>query len=211
MAPGNTRQLTDHDVLTSDHDVLTTVHDYDVLTTDPLSQASMYGHRAASPYSLTPPPSLSRYSPGAGPASGLPPHHPGLGFPHLGHPHLPHVKHDFDRPPGLLHPDDKVGKPFLNNQIVYKCFSLGQSLTQEEGTSHQETFECFHVVYEGRQNLLSYIPTLNLQSSTLILQEMRPVVQAECTLKESAAINQILGRRVSLSRPKIVHHIMYFE
>ena len=28
-------------------------------------------------------------------------------------------------------------------------------------------------------------------------QEMRPVVQAECTLKESAAINQILGRRVS--------------
>ena len=26
---------------------------------------------------------------------------------------------------------------------------------------------------------------------------MRPVVQAECTLKESAAINQILGRRVS--------------
>ena len=30
-----------------------------------------------------------------------------------------------------------------------------------------------------------------------MLQEMRPVVQAECTLKESAAINQILGRRVS--------------
>ena len=29
-------------------------------------------------------------------------------------------------------------------------------------------------------------------------QEMRPVVQAECTLKESAAINQILGRRVSV-------------
>ena len=27
---------------------------------------------------------------------------------------------------------------------------------------------------------------------------MRPVVQAECTLKESAAINQILGRRVSV-------------
>ena len=25
---------------------------------------------------------------------------------------------------------------------------------------------------------------------------MRPVVQSECTLKESAAINQILGRRV---------------
>ena len=39
---------------------------------------------------------------------------------------------------------------------------------------------------------------------------MRPVVQAECTLKESAAINQILGRRVSnifmlrLMRMKVV-------
>ena len=31
----------------------------------------------------------------------------------------------------------------------------------------------------------------------LYFQEMRPIVQAECTLKESAAINQILGRRVS--------------
>ncbi len=81
-----------------------------LLTTDDLSvpQASMYGHRAASPYSLTPPPALSRYSPGAGPGSGLPPTHPGLGFPQLPHHHLPHVKHDFDRPPGLLHPDDKV-------------------------------------------------------------------------------------------------------
>ena len=31
----------------------------------------------------------------------------------------------------------------------------------------------------------------------LYMKEMRPVVQSECTLKESAAINQILGRRVS--------------
>ena len=71
-------------------------------------QASMYqqGVRAASPYSLplssssplTPP--ISRYS--------LPPHHPGLPFPHLPPHHLPHVKSDFDRPPGLMHPDDKV-------------------------------------------------------------------------------------------------------
>ena len=33
----------------------------------------------------------------------------------------------------------------------------------------------------------------------LYMKEMRPVVQAECTLKESAAINQLLGRRVSTS------------
>ena len=86
----------------------------DMMTTEPLCpQASMYQHhRAASPYSgLTPPPGLPRYSPGAGP--GLPPHHPGLGFPQLSHHHLPHVKHDFDRPPGLLHPDDKVSRGFF--------------------------------------------------------------------------------------------------
>lgn len=36
---------------------------------------------------------------------------------------------------------------------------------------------------------------------------MRPVVQAECTLKESAAINQILGRRVSVENPKAVFNL----
>ncbi len=33
----------------------------------------------------------------------------------------------------------------------------------------------------------------------LYMKEMRAKVVAECTLKESAAINQILGRRVSVS------------
>ena len=33
-------------------------------------------------------------------------------------------------------------------------------------------------------------------SKLFVLQEMRPKVVAECTLKESAAINQILGRKV---------------
>ena len=37
-----------------------------------------------------------------------------------------------------------------------------------------------------------------LNAFMLYMKEMRPVVQAECTLKESAAINQILGRRVGL-------------
>jgi len=31
----------------------------------------------------------------------------------------------------------------------------------------------------------------------LYMKEKRPEVQRECTLKESAAINQILGRKVS--------------
>ena len=45
-----------------------------------------------------------------------------------------------------------------------------------------------------------YMKVTNLWSKTgklkLNLQEMRPKVVAECTLKESAAINQILGRKV---------------
>ena len=35
----------------------------------------------------------------------------------------------------------------------------------------------------------------------LYMKEMRAKVVAECTLKESAAINQILGRRVSANIP----------
>ncbi len=36
-----------------------------------------------------------------------------------------------------------------------------------------------------------------LNAFMLFMKEMRARVAAECTLKESAAINQILGRRVS--------------
>ena len=36
-----------------------------------------------------------------------------------------------------------------------------------------------------------------LNAFMLFMKEMRAKVAAECTLKESAAINQILGRRVS--------------
>ena len=36
-----------------------------------------------------------------------------------------------------------------------------------------------------------------LNAFMLFMKEMRPKVISECTLKESAAINQILGRRVS--------------
>lgn len=39
-----------------------------------------------------------------------------------------------------------------------------------------------------------------LNAFMLYMKEMRAKVVAECTLKESAAINQILGRRVSPNR-----------
>merc|ERR1719410_1978390 len=86
----------------------------------------------------------------------------GLGMEQLPPHHLPHVKPDFDRPPGLLHPDDK--------------------------DNHSPKKKEPHIKKP-------------LNAFMLYMKEMRPVVQAECTLKESAAINQILGRRWhSLSR-----------
>ncbi len=39
-----------------------------------------------------------------------------------------------------------------------------------------------------------------LNAFMLYMKEMRPKIVAECTLKESAAINQILGRRVRYER-----------
>ena len=42
-----------------------------------------------------------------------------------------------------------------------------------------------------------------LNAFMLFMKEMRAKVIAECTLKESAAINQILGRRVSGSSTSI--------
>ena len=39
-----------------------------------------------------------------------------------------------------------------------------------------------------------------LNAFMLYMKEMRPKIVAECTLKESAAINQILGRRVRLDK-----------
>jgi len=97
---------------------------------------------------------MSRWSPHLHPSG----HHPGLpppwGIP--GH-HLPHIKSEYDRPPGLIHHDDKDhhSSPKKKEPHIKKP----------------------------------------LNAFMLYMKEMRPVVQAECTLKESAAINQILGRR----------------
>ena len=60
------------------------------------------------------------------------------------------------------------------------------------------------LILELRPNLALAIPVKKkephikkpLNAFMLYMKEMRPIVQAECTLKESAAINQILGRRV---------------
>lgn len=45
----------------------------------------------------------------------------------------------------------------------------------------------------------------------LYMKEMRAKVVAECTLKESAAINQILGRRVSKPYALIYYFLSSFQ
>jgi len=51
-----------------------------------------------------------------------------------------------------------------------------------------------------------------LNAFMLYMKEMRAKVVAECTLKESAAINQILGRRVSsLLRCKLEFLLLFFS
>jgi len=55
-----------------------------------------------------------------------------------------------------------------------------------------------HVYQDAKdENLSKTGPHIKkpLNAFMLYMKEMRPIVQAECTLKESAAINQILGRR----------------
>ena len=55
-------------------------------------------------------------------------------------------------------------------------------------------FNLISFFFLGKKNETHIKKPLN--AFMLYMKEMRPVVQAECTLKESAAINQLLGRRV---------------
>lgn len=50
-----------------------------------------------------------------------------------------------------------------------------------------------------------------LNAFMLYMKEMRAKVVAECTLKESAAINQILGRKVNINKLLILLLITYLN
>jgi len=50
-----------------------------------------------------------------------------------------------------------------------------------------------------------------LNAFMLFMKEMRQKVIDECTLKESAAINQILGRKVRLTLPSMPNHLVLLE
>ena len=50
-----------------------------------------------------------------------------------------------------------------------------------------------------------------LNAFMLFMKEQRPKVIAECTLRESSAINQILGRRVSDSLSEWHQHLFFSQ
>jgi len=115
---------------------------------------------------------LSRFGPGGilTPPGGYSPHHPSASLVGSGG--------------GLQVPDD--GSIFLGGgtgavnpvtSFVRPRTGRGGALTKAQKKSHIKK---------------------PLNAFMLYMKEMRPQIVAECTLKESAAINQILGRRVSL-------------
>ena len=114
----------------------------------------------------------SRFSPG-----GLHGHNPGLSPGAAlglqgGHPHtLPHIK-----------PENLDAVSNVNPQLNHHG-------SIHSGEKEKAEKECL-----VKKKDVNHIPK-PLNAFMLYMQEMRPVVKAECTLKESAAINQILGRR----------------
>ncbi|XP_076360658.1 transcription factor 7-like 2 isoform X2 [Tachypleus tridentatus] len=128
--------------------------------------------------------SIPRFSP----PTFLPPH-PGIPT----HPGLHH--------PALLTPGPKHGVPLTSGEgtrynihlpnnlpdqktILVKCSDSNGSINRSS-TSQQR---------ESEKKKMSHIKK-PLNAFMLYMKEMRAKVVAECTLKESAAINQILGRR----------------
>ncbi|XP_025090987.1 protein pangolin, isoforms A/H/I/S-like isoform X2 [Pomacea canaliculata] len=127
-------------------------------------------HRPAYPisgaFSGSYPPSISRY----GPPSLLP--HPGL--PHPGMPH-----------PGVL-PGHKT------DMMVTHGLQDSHRLVSHEGENGRCKTEEISKPEGERKRPYIKKP---LNAFMLFMKEMRPKVISECTLRESSAINQILGRK----------------
>lgn len=85
--------------------------------------------------------------------------------------------------------------PSLNSRLSEPCFC------------HEVTNENDTILFVDKKKETHIKKPLN--AFMLYMKEMRPVVQAECTLKESAAINQLLGRRVSQVRQQVIEDDLF--
>ncbi|GFO39221.1 LOW QUALITY PROTEIN: transcription factor 7-like 1 [Plakobranchus ocellatus] len=128
--------------------------------------------------------SLSRYGP------------PGL----LSHPGLTHPGHHH---PGIPHPAS-LGAPggggphkgeLLSPQLLQDGHRQLNSSHGDENSSSSCKPSPHHHGHPGGESRKKPYVKKPLNAFMLFMKEMRPKVISECTLKESAAINQILGRR----------------
>lgn len=79
--------------------------------------------------------------------------------------------------------------PYL---LLFNFFFLSRNL-DSKSSSNSQTNDCKDSSNDKKKPHIKK----PLNAFMLYMKEMRAKVVAECTLKESAAINQILGRRVS--------------
>ena len=128
---------------------------------------------AGSPYSLPINTSgyMSRFSPGGLLGHQLPGLSPVGSGPQGGHPHIPDIK------PADLDAVSNVNRHLNHHGSIH-----------DSGRAEKECIK-------SKKKNVNHIIKKPLNAFMLYMKEMRPVVKAECTLKESAAINQILGRR----------------
>ncbi|XP_034243799.1 protein pangolin, isoforms A/H/I/S-like isoform X5 [Thrips palmi] len=126
-------------------------------------------------------------------------HHPGLGSPHGpgGHPGHHPLSHPLSSNPAIVTPGPKQDlgpQPDHNHRsIIDHQKNSGSNSDNSKGQDPGN----------GSNNQEKKKPHIKkpLNAFMLYMKEMRQQVVSECTLKESAAINQILGRRWhSLSR-----------
>ncbi|XP_026474713.1 protein pangolin, isoforms A/H/I/S-like isoform X2 [Ctenocephalides felis] len=159
----------------------------------PISSGSS-GFRSPYPSSLpitstTLPSDFYRFSP-----TGLIPSHPHAGLSPHAHPH--HV-HSLTSHPAIVTPGPKQELPHQNNNHRYARSSLDSKNSTAAQIDKQNGPDAGNSAADKKKPHIKK----PLNAFMLYMKEMRAKVVAECTLKESAAINQILGRRWhSLSR-----------
>ncbi|KAL8592706.1 hypothetical protein ACOMHN_037646 [Nucella lapillus] len=104
---------------------------------------------------------------------------PSLSISRYGHPAL--------LPPGIPHP----GMPHPGMLPGHKSGMLGAAAMQDRLDGREERSASKIAADEKKKNYVKK----PLNAFMLFMKEMRPKVIAECTLRESSAINQILGRK----------------
>jgi len=150
-------------------------------------------------------PGLSRFSPG----SAMLPPHPGISYPGISHPALVSPQ------PPTFESSDTAASAFRSSSVSHHRWHQPYLSPNQHNDSHTAGYpssrhdsrhepggKCGVGRSGSPQSSLSAsskVPHVKkpLNAFMLFMKEMRQKVIDECTLKESAAINQVLGRKVS--------------